>query len=72
MADTLTHLIGGERILQVPVAGVASIAKPLSLSPPVNILFRLPNVLTPAAEADGLESHRLKRAVAAEDHQVGP
>ena len=34
--------------------------------------MRLPDVLAPAAEAEGLEAHRLKRAIAGEDHEVGP
>ncbi len=66
------HLHGGERILEIPVAGVALVAKPLALGSPVNVLFRLPDVFAPAAEAEGLESHRLQSAVAGEDHQVGP
>jgi len=66
------HLHGGKRIFKVPVAGVALVAKPLALGPPVNVLFRFPDVLAPAAEAEGLEAHRLQSAVAGEDHQVGP
>ncbi len=66
------HLHGGEGILEVPVAGVALVAEPLVLGAPVDVLFRLPDVLAPAAEAEGLEPHRLQRAVAGEDHQVGP
>ena len=66
------HLHGGERILEIPVAGVALVAKPGVLAAPVDVLFRLPDVLAPAAEAEGLEAHRLQSAVAGEDHQVGP
>src|SRR6266496_1064338 len=63
---------GGERLLEFPVTGVALVAKPLALAPPVSVLFRLPDVLAPAAEAEGLEAHRLQGTVAGEDHQVGP
>ena len=66
------HLHGGERIFEIPVAGVAIVAKPFVLGAPVDVLFRLPDVLAPAAEAEGLEPHRLQGAVAGEDHQVGP
>src|SRR5213079_3180259 len=34
--------------------------------------FRLPDVLTPAGEAERLEPHRLQGTVAGEYHQVGP
>ena len=44
-----THLNGGERILEFPVAAVALVSKPLALSSPVNVLFRLPDVLAPAS-----------------------
>ncbi len=67
-----SHLHGSKRIFKVPVAGVALVAKPLVLSAPINVLFRLPDVLAPTAEAEGLESHRLKGAVAGKDHEVGP
>ena len=66
------HLHGGQRILEIAVAGVALVVQPLALAPPVNVLFRLPDVLAAAAEAEGLEAHRLQGAVAGEDHQVGP
>ena len=66
------HLHGGEGILEFPVAAVALVAQPLALGSPVNVLFRLPDILAPAAEAEGLEAHRLQGAVAGEDHQVGP
>jgi hypothetical protein len=66
------HLHGGQRVFEIPVAGVALVAQPLGLGAPVDVLFRLPDVLAPAAEAEGLEAHRLEGAVAGEDHQVGP
>ena len=66
------HLHGGERILEIPVAGVALVIQPLALGAPVDVFFRFPDVLTPAGETEGLESHRFQRDVAGEDHQVGP
>src|SRR5206468_7704087 len=67
-----THLHGCERIFEVPVAGVAFVLQPLALRAPVDVLIRLPNVFTPATEAEGLESHRFEGDVPSEDHQVGP
>ncbi len=51
------HLNGGERIFEFPVTGIALVAEPLALGPPVNVLLRLPDILTPTAKAKGLESH---------------
>ena len=66
------HLHGAERVLEVPVAGVALVVQPLGLGAPVDVLVRLPDVLAAAAEPEGLEAHGLQRDVAGEDHQVGP
>ena len=66
------HLNRGERILEVAIAAVALVGQPLALRPPVNVFFRLPDVLAPTAETEGLESHRLQSDVSGEDHQVGP
>ncbi len=66
------HLHGCERIFEVPVAGVAFVIQPGLLGAPVDVLIRLPDVLAPATEAEGLESHRFQGDVAGEDHQVGP
>ncbi len=66
------HLHGRERIFEIPVAGVALVFQPLALGAPVDVLFRFPDVLTPAAETEGLEAHRFQGDVAGEDHQVGP
>ncbi len=66
------HLDGAERVLEVAVAGVALVLQPLALGAPVDVLIRLPDVGAAAAEAEGLEAHRLQRDVAGEDHQVGP
>ena len=67
-----THLHGGERVLEIPVTRIAVVAKPGVLAAPVDVLLGLPDVLASAAEAEGLEAHRLQSAVAGEDHQVGP
>ena len=67
-----THLHGGERVLQVAVAGVALVRQPLAFGTPVDVLGRLPDILAPAAETERLEAHRFEGDVAGEDHQVGP
>ena len=67
-----THLDGGERVLQLAIAGVALVAEPGGLRTPVDVLVRLPHVFAAAAEAEGLEAHRLQRDVAGEHDQVGP
>ena len=66
------HLDGGQRVLQVAVAAVALVAEPGLLGTPVDVLVGLPDVLAPAAEAEGLEAHRLQGDVAGQHHQVGP
>ncbi len=71
------HLHRGERVLEHAVAGVTALRlvagrQPLVLGAPVDVVFRLPDVLAATAEAEGLEAHRLERAVAGQDHQVGP
>ena len=71
------HLHRGERVLEHAVAGVTALRlvagrQPLVLGAPVDVFFRLPDVLAATAEAEGLEAHGLERAVAGQDHQVGP
>ena len=66
-----SHLHGAERLGEVTVAAVALIVQPDVLRTPVDVLGR-PGVLAAAAEAEGLEAHRLERDVAGQDHQVGP
>ena len=51
------HLHCGERILKLTISGIALVTKPFGLSPPVDILFRFPDILTTAGEAKGLQSH---------------
>ena len=67
-----SHLDGGKRILQVPVAGVTLVSEPGVLGAPVDVELRLPDVLAASCEPEGLESHRLEGDVAGENHQVGP
>ena len=67
------HLHGGQRAGEMPVAAIALVAtEPLVLRPPVDVLLRLPGVGAPAGEPERLEPHRLQRAVAGQDQQVGP
>ena len=67
-----THLHGCERIFQVTLTGVAFVIQPSGLGTPVDVLFRLPDILPPAGETKRLESHRFQSDVAREDHEVGP
>ncbi len=66
------HLNGAERVFQLAVTGVALVAEPGGLGTPVDVLLGLPDVLTAAGEAEGLEAHRLQGHVAGQDEQVGP
>ncbi len=52
------------RVLEVSITAVALVAEPGVFAAPEDVLSRLPNVLASAAEAESLESHRFKRAVA--------
>src|ERR1700736_7059269 len=49
------HLNGAERLLELPVAAVALIAKPRVLGPPVRV-FGLPDVSAPATETGRFEA----------------
>ena len=66
------HLHRGQRVFQFTLAAVTLVPKPFLLGTPVDILFRLPHVLAPAAETEGLKAHRLQGTVAGQDHQVRP
>ena len=57
--------------MELTLAAVALVAEPGSFRSPEEF-FRLPDVGPAAAEAEGLEAHRLERDVAGEDHEVGP
>ena len=67
-----THLHGSERIFEIAVSGVAIVSQPGAFRSPVDVFFRFPDVLTPAGETEGLESHRLQSDVAGENHQSRP
>ena len=66
------HLHGTERVGQITVSAVALVVEPDGLGAPVDVLLGLPHVFPAAAEAEGLEAHRLQRHIAGQDHQVGP
>ena len=66
------HLNGRERVLEIAIAAIALVAEPLVLAAPVDVLLGLPDIRSPAAEAECLEAHRLQRAIARQDQQVGP
>src|SRR5690606_34991790 len=63
-------MIGDDAFGTVRIALVA--AKPGGLAAPVDVVVRLPHILAPAGEAEGLEAHRLEGDVAGKDHQIGP
>ncbi|MPN19042.1 hypothetical protein SDC9_166408 [bioreactor metagenome] len=71
------HLHGGQRIVQIALAGVAAVRlvagrQPFAFGAPENFLFGLPDIHTSAGEAEGLEPHRFECAVAGQDQEVGP
>ena len=66
------HLHGAERVFKLAVAAVALIAQPFVLGAPVNVQFRFPHILAPAAKAKGLAAHGFIGAVASQDQQIGP
>src|SRR5258708_9634261 len=65
------HLNSAQGKRELTVAAVALIRQPLALSPPVK-LIGLPDILAPAAKAEGFEAHRLQRDVTGENHEIGP
>ena len=67
-----SHLDGSQWILEIPVAGVPFVSQPLAFRPPVNVLFRLPDILSPTGKTQCLEPHGFESTVAGEDHQIGP
>src|SRR5690348_9115287 len=66
-----THLDRAERSGEITIAAVTLISQPRALGSPVG-LVGFPYIGTPAAKAEGLESHRFQRDVAGEDHEVCP
>ena len=67
-----THLHSSQRISQLAVACVALVVQPFCFRSPVDVLFWLPNILTPAGKAKGLETHRIQRDIARQHHQICP
>ena len=65
------HLDRAQRLGKVALAAVPLVAQPGVLRPPEDLL-RLPDVLTPEAEAERLEPHVLQRDVSGQDEQVCP
>ncbi|KUG22569.1 hypothetical protein ASZ90_007661 [hydrocarbon metagenome] len=61
-----------QRILEIAVAAVAFVAQPFGFRTPVDVLFRFPDILTTATEAECLEAHCLQSDVAGQYHQIGP
>ena len=66
------HLHGTEGVFEIAIAAVALVTEPLLLLSPVDVFLGLPDIFAATGESEGLEPHRLERAVAGEDHQVGP
>ena len=66
------HLHGCQRIFQVAFAGIAFISQPFGFGPPVNVLQRLPYILTSPGKAKGFKAHGFKGYIAGQYHQVSP
>ena len=66
------HLHGGQRVLKLPVAGIALIGQPFGLGAPVDILLGLPHIDAAAREAMRLAAHAFDRDIAGQHHQIGP
>ncbi len=71
------HHHRGQRVLQIPFTTVtapfaAARRQPLFLGAPVDIFFRMPDVLAATGKTEGLEPHGFISDVARQDHQVGP
>ncbi len=66
-----THLHGAERAAELALTAVPLVAEPRVLGAPDD-LVGLPDVGSPEPEAEGLEPHRLHRAVAGEDQEIRP
>src|SRR5208282_2316211 len=65
------HLHRAEGVLEIAVAGVALVRQPGLFGTPIE-LIGLPDILAPAAKAEGLEAHRIEGDVARENDKVGP
>ena len=66
-----------QRVFQITFAGVAAVRvvggrEPRLFGSPVDILFRMPDIFTSEAEAEGLQPHRFVSQRAGENDQVRP
>jgi hypothetical protein len=66
------HLHRRERVVEITLALITVAAKPGMFRAPEDVFLRYPDVSTAAAEAEGLETHRVERDVAGKDHEIGP
>ena len=66
------HLHRAERMLELAVAEVALVRKPLAFRTPVDRIVRLPGVHPAAAETERLEAHGLEGDIAGQDQEVAP
>src|SRR5947209_6209027 len=72
-----THLDRGERVLEFHLAlglnaRFDALVDPLLLGAPIDVAFRLEDIFTTAAEAEGRAAHRFNGYVSGEDEEVGP
>src|SRR5579872_5901407 len=67
-----THLNSTKRILQFAITCITFVSQPSGFRTPIHIFLWFPNIFTSAGETKSFEAHRLERAVARENHQVGP
>ena len=66
-----THLHCSEWILKIAITAISLVTEPLVLRAPVRRI-RFPHISATAAETKRCESHRLKRNVACEQHEIRP
>ena len=65
-----SHLICGQRILQIPIF-VSLIRQPFLFRPPINEVG-FPLILTAARVTKSFKTHRFQSHIAGQNHQVGP
>ena len=66
------HLHRGQRVFQFAVTAVSLVGQPLFFHAPIDVFLGLPDVSATTAESEGLETHRIQRDIARQNHQVGP
>ena len=66
------HLHSGQRVFQLAVALIAFVAQPCVFVAPIDIFLGFPHIGAATAKAKGLQAHRVQRAIARQDHQIGP